>query len=1280
MSCMNYARRLSKNENKGPLGEKEYFEDSEEEKRKIKTLIEKIRTSEHIVVHAGAGISTSSGLQDFRGPTGIWTNEFLSQANHRRKRQLEKRRKGGKEASEVKVQEAKPHKETQDVKTPHPNDSQNAKAKMIRRSLQEKCELSDDPGQHISVNRTEESPFNFVKRKSPEFLYEGDTLESQTGRADNCQEYRSRDTKLAHEQRQGYAGFQEKEYLNGYNRGEHVEADRGSIRTKGDNHSMKEKQKNENFDMTLLHSRMKKEEREGGEESSHVCVKKENAFGTYEGDSTSFDPNGSNKQGDAPGGEAADGDAMEVTQNPPSNEHYVIFGNRKKKVIDLHLALPTKTHIMIKELMNRNIIKFLITQNIDSLHYRCGTKFSKISEIHGNIFIERCDFCGRRYLRDFVVSTISFQPTGALCFLCSFPPIGVCTDVLLDWNNAYEDFFHLNSIRHSQMADFHFCLGSSFYIVPASYYPSKKKFANEKSFSCLINYQKSSLSKEVDLSLHSNVNNISDIIIKEFSLEPLCIRTALIVVVRCQVIHFDLIFDKLITVNNIIQDNNCVDLPKGEISSDLSFRIVKTEDDYSGEGEEYPSGEQTHLNKGEKYSTYDGIKHLKEDRNPSIHLYTHRNDSDVDPQEMHRDRNRFREQLFLIKCSMVKKVSTNEPVDEAHKLGVTLIDKTKGIWLVRTNFSCLLEVELWYNSFVLLKLNYDENCPFVELNAWSVNVAYTYGDDIDDVDYVNRGAPKSRNFDLHKNKYVDSTSPHMCSTENGAHIKEKVTSETNHREGSLSNRYNDHRGRHDVRHDARHDSPDDAQHDEPHDARKDPRQNPRHSLPISEILPEHVYVGYNPNNIKPHSGVEHLAILTNASKLSKHSNYACFELPNALKLLYNLFCLVNKSERARETEKESQGEHVKREETPNRDTIETFVKNLHSPKNVNLYTTDFINSFTQKENMEYQSHYTFRERKKRNLSDFNLCSSSDENKEKKMLVFYNLYMKERSDVYNVAIGMDRIRKHSFDFFLPSSYSPRSASKGHLRDSPTRKETREANKFNDNNSVASTSKIERDPLHEMHHLKMAPSQNGKNCAEYENVDEDSYRKDRVSLSQGSEPILSNIPKEKLEIPPTEKATKNYNTAAEEQSSNDSNTNGFKEKYPKSDKASASHLEEEENHASTTKKKSHHFNHRSSELLFYPVMLINNKHQLGELVSRIPKYIKPPKRYTPYRKLSRDKKNSNTLQRCRSEIWQGKYNEMVCDMEKEHAVDFVLFREISYFPLWLLNYVNDLFECL
>jgi len=43
--------------------------------RQIDTLAQWIFEAKHLVVFAGAGISTESGLPDFRGPDGIWTRQ-----------------------------------------------------------------------------------------------------------------------------------------------------------------------------------------------------------------------------------------------------------------------------------------------------------------------------------------------------------------------------------------------------------------------------------------------------------------------------------------------------------------------------------------------------------------------------------------------------------------------------------------------------------------------------------------------------------------------------------------------------------------------------------------------------------------------------------------------------------------------------------------------------------------------------------------------------------------------------------------------------------------------------------------------------------------------------------------------------------------------------------------------------------------------------------------------------------------------------------------------------
>ncbi|XP_055326948.1 NAD-dependent protein deacetylase Sirt6 isoform X2 [Sitodiplosis mosellana] len=74
MSC-DYANGLSEYSNKGVLGIAEVFDDEKTVDEKCATLAQMILAAKHVVVHTGAGISTSSGIPDFRGPKGVWTLE-----------------------------------------------------------------------------------------------------------------------------------------------------------------------------------------------------------------------------------------------------------------------------------------------------------------------------------------------------------------------------------------------------------------------------------------------------------------------------------------------------------------------------------------------------------------------------------------------------------------------------------------------------------------------------------------------------------------------------------------------------------------------------------------------------------------------------------------------------------------------------------------------------------------------------------------------------------------------------------------------------------------------------------------------------------------------------------------------------------------------------------------------------------------------------------------------------------------------------------------------------
>ncbi len=70
-----YASRLSEYPNKGKVGLPEMFDSRRALASKLKRLTEELKASNCTVVLTGAGISTASGIPDFRGPNGIWTKE-----------------------------------------------------------------------------------------------------------------------------------------------------------------------------------------------------------------------------------------------------------------------------------------------------------------------------------------------------------------------------------------------------------------------------------------------------------------------------------------------------------------------------------------------------------------------------------------------------------------------------------------------------------------------------------------------------------------------------------------------------------------------------------------------------------------------------------------------------------------------------------------------------------------------------------------------------------------------------------------------------------------------------------------------------------------------------------------------------------------------------------------------------------------------------------------------------------------------------------------------------
>ena len=62
---------------------------------------------------------------------------------------------------------------------------------------------------------------------------------------------------------------------------------------------------------------------------------------------------------------------------------------------------PTYTHEGISLLVERGLIKHVISQNCDGLNLLSGLPPDRLSELHGNVFLETCEKCGHVYERSY---------------------------------------------------------------------------------------------------------------------------------------------------------------------------------------------------------------------------------------------------------------------------------------------------------------------------------------------------------------------------------------------------------------------------------------------------------------------------------------------------------------------------------------------------------------------------------------------------------------------------------------------------------------------------------------------------------------------------------------------------------------------------------------------------------------------------------------------------------------------------------------------------------------
>lgn len=160
----------------------------------------------------------------------------------------------------------------------------------------------------------------------------------------------------------------------------------------------------------------------------------------------------------------------------------------------------------------------MTSTNVDGLFIRANINRKKISEVHGNFFVDNCSRCGKSFIRNRPSRTMCCQSSDDNCPKCNFN----LRDSVLDWNGNLHNRIWKQAEIVSRRADLAVCIGTSFlaHHINSLILEVKKtgKKMNSKKLA-IINIQETELDNRANLLIRKHSDDVMKIICDKLSVQ-----------------------------------------------------------------------------------------------------------------------------------------------------------------------------------------------------------------------------------------------------------------------------------------------------------------------------------------------------------------------------------------------------------------------------------------------------------------------------------------------------------------------------------------------------------------------------------------------------------------------------------------------------------------------------------------------------------------------------------------------------------------------------------------